>query len=197
MTPEQLQQYVDAALKQRDQFNLVFYPLTVVLSIGGAWLISYVRQKGKNLATKEDIAKITRTQEEIRTELANHSHFSRARYDLEVEIYKNLWPKLLNFYRASSFTDVRKKEDQDNFNKIKNEVQTAIRENKPFYSDEICQELLTFEFLCEDKRFLEIVAISIPLTGDKADSYLELHKKIESQLQKVEKAIRNRLIKFD
>lgn len=197
MTPEQLQQYFDTALKQRDQFNLVFYPLTVVLSIGGAWLISYVRQKGKNLATKEDIAKITRTQEEIRIELANHSHFSRARYDHEVEIYKNLWPKLFNFYRASSFSDVRNEEDRNNFNKIKNDVQTTIRENKPFYSDEICRELLTFENLCEDKQFLEIVAISIPLTGDKADSYLKLQKQIQSQLEKVEKAIRNRLIKFD
>jgi hypothetical protein len=163
----------------------------------GAFFGAYLQQKGKNLATKEDIAKITRTQEEIRTELANHSHFSRARYDHEVEIYKNLWPKLFNFYRASSFTDVRNIEDQKDFNKIKNEVQTAIRENKPFFSDDICRELLTFEYLCDDKRFLEKVAISIPLTGDKADSYLELHKQIETQLAKIEKVIRERLIKFD
>ena len=197
MTPEQLQQYVDAALKQRDQFNLVFYPLTIVLSLGGAWLISYCREKGKNLATKEDISKITQIQETIRTELANHSHFSHACYDHEVEIYKNLWPKLVNFYRVSSFTDVRNQEDRKKFNEINEEVHTAIRDNKPFFSDEICRELLTFQHLCEDKRFSEIVAISVPLTGDKANSYLELHKQIQSQLEKVEKAIRDRLIKFD
>src|SRR5664279_4292154 len=99
MTPEQLQQYVDAALRQRDQFHLVFYPLTVVLSIGGAWLFSYAREKGKNLATKEDISAITKAQEEIRNELANRSHFSRVRYDREMEIYKKVWPVLVNFHQ--------------------------------------------------------------------------------------------------
>ena len=77
MTPEQLQQYVDTALKQRDQFNLVFYPLTIVLSIGGAWLISYFREKGKNLATKEDIAEITRKQEEIKKDEMRHGNGGR------------------------------------------------------------------------------------------------------------------------
>src|SRR5450759_344910 len=100
MKPEQLQQYVDAALKQRDQFNLVFYPLTVVLSIGSAWLFSYAREKGKNLATKEDISAITNTQEAIRNELANRSHFSRVRYDREMEVYQKVWPKLMNFFEA-------------------------------------------------------------------------------------------------
>jgi hypothetical protein len=197
MTPEQLQQYIDAALKQRDQFNLVFYPLTFVLSIGGAWLISYVREKGKNLATKEDVAEITRKQEEIRTELANHSHFSRARYDHEVEIYKNLWPKLVDFYRISCLLDPRKTEDGKSFNEKHEEMHKAIRENKPFFSDEICKELLAFQHLCDDKRFLEIVSLTSQPTEEKRNSYLELQKKIHPQLEKVEIAIRDRLIKFD
>jgi hypothetical protein len=197
MTPEQLQQYVDAALKQRDQFNLIFYPLTIILSIGGAWLISYVRQKGKNLATKEDVAKITQIQEEIRTELANHSHFSRARYDHEVEIYKDLWPKLIEFYRTSYLLDPRSAEDGKRFNQIKEEVQKAIRDKKPFFSDGICKELLAFQYLCDDKRFLEIVSLTSQLTDEKRNSYLELQKQIQSQLEKVEKAIRDRLIEFD
>ena len=197
MTPEQLQQYVDEVLKKRDQIDFVFYPLVIVLSLGAAWLFSYLREKGKNLATKEDIQSITETQEKIRTELANHSHFSRARYDHEVEIYKNLWPKLMNFYFASNFTDVRNNADRKKFHEIQSEVVTAIRENKPFFSDEIYLELMAFEYLCEDKKFSEVVAISVPRTEEKHNSYLELTKQIQFQLGKVEKAIRTRLIKFD
>jgi hypothetical protein len=98
MTPEQLQQYVDAALKQRDQFNFVIYPLTIVLSIGGAWIISYVREKGKNLATKEDIAEITQKVESIKTDLAGKQHFSRLRYEREIELYREIWTLVHQFY---------------------------------------------------------------------------------------------------
>ncbi len=175
--------------------------LTILLSLvagaAGAFFGAYLREKGKNFATKEDIQTITETQEKIRTELANNSHFSRARYDHEVAIYKNLWPKLINFYFISNFMDVRNDADQKKFHEIQNAVVTAIRDNKPFFSEEIYRELMAFEYLCEDKKFSEIVAISIPLTGDKADSYLKLQKQIQPQLEKVEKAIRDRLIKFD
>jgi hypothetical protein len=101
MTPEQLQQYVDAALNQRDQFSLVFYPLTIVLSIGGALLISYAREKGKNLATKEDIAEITQKVESIKTDLAGKQHFSRLRYEREIELYREIWTLVHQFYLKS------------------------------------------------------------------------------------------------
>jgi hypothetical protein len=175
--------------------------LTVIISIiagaTGAFFGAYLREKGKNFATKEDIKAITKIQEEIRTELANHSHFSRARYNHEVEIYKDLWPKLVEFYRTSYLLDPRSAEDGKRFNQIKEEVQKAIRDKKPFFSDGICKELLAFQYLCEDKRFLEIVSLTAQLTEEKRNSYLELQKQIQSQLEKVEKAIRDRLIKFD
>ena len=101
MTPEQLQQYVDTALKQRERFNLVFYLLTIVLSIGGSWLISYVREKGKNLATKEDIAEITQKVESIKTDLAGKQHFSRLRYEREIELYREIWTLVHQFYLKS------------------------------------------------------------------------------------------------
>jgi hypothetical protein len=58
MTPEQLQQYVDAALKQRDQFNLVFYPLTVILVSAalGSFLTS--AKKERTLQPRKTLLKL-------------------------------------------------------------------------------------------------------------------------------------------
>jgi hypothetical protein len=198
MTPEQLQQYVDAALKQRDQFNLVFYPLTIVLSIGGAWLIYYVSEKGKNLATKEDIHAITKAQEEIRNELANRSHFSRARYDREMEVYQKVWPKLMYFFQATYYSeDIKPTATQNRFAEARDEVILVIRENTPFFAKEIREELLAFQFVCHDHRSLETLLQRRDLTPEELKQYSASHDKIKAQLDKVEDAIRNRLNKFD
>lgn len=63
----------------------------------GGWIIAYIKQKGQNLATKEDIAEITRRQEEIKAELANRSHFSRLRYEREMAVYQAVWKDLCDF----------------------------------------------------------------------------------------------------
>ncbi len=198
MTPEQLQQYVDAALKQRDQFNLVFYPLTIVLSVGGAWLISYVGQKGKNLATKEDIRAITKAQEEIRNELANRSHFSRARYDREMEVFQKVWPKLMSFFQATYLSeDITPTTTQNRYAEARDEVIMVIRENIPFFAKEIRQEVLAFQLLCEEHRLYETLLRRRDLTSEEMKNYSVSHNKIKAQLDKVEEAIRNRLSKFD
>ena len=170
---------------------------SIIAGAVGAFFGAYLQQKGKNLATKEDIAKITRTQEEIKTELANRSHFSRARYDKEVEIYQKVWPKLLNFYDVTNQMDVANEVDRKRFNDARQEVFTVIRDNKPFFPDENCKEFLAFQYLCEDKRFLEMISNVRVMTPEKENLNLELPKQIQSQLEKIEKAIRNRLIKFD
>jgi hypothetical protein len=180
MTPEQLQQYVDAALKQRDQFDLVFYPLTIVLSIGGAWLISYLREKGKNLATKEDIRAITKAQEEIRNELANRSHFSRARYDREMEVYQKVWPKLMYFFQATYYSeDISPTAPQNRFAQARDEVIMVIRENIPFFAKDIREELLAFQLVCNDHRLLETLLQRRDLTPEELKQYNVSHDKIK------------------
>jgi hypothetical protein len=195
MTPEQLQQYFDEVLKKREQFDFVFYPLVIVLSLGAAWLFSYLREKGKNLATKEDIKAITEIQEEIRTKLANQSHFSRVRYECEMGIYQKVWPKLMNFWGIILTADVST--GQPDYGKARNEMIEVIRENKPFFPKEIWQEVQAFQKLCEGKRFSELVLRFRELNSDEKKSYFESSDKIKAQLDKVEEAIRNRLSKFD
>jgi hypothetical protein len=173
---------------------------TIIVSIiaggVGAFLGAYLKQKGKNFATKEDVAKITQIQEEIRTKLANQSHFSRIRYEREMEIYQKVWAKLVSFWEVIFYADVSTTGQQD-YGKTRNEMIEAIRENKPFFPKEIWQEVQAFQKLCEGKRFSELLLRFRELNDDEKKNYFESSDKIKVQLDKVEEAIRNRLGKFD
>ena len=59
MTPEQIQNTVELAISQGILFPWWSYILFIVLSGLASYLAVYLREKGKNLATKEDIGKIT------------------------------------------------------------------------------------------------------------------------------------------
>jgi hypothetical protein len=97
--------------------------LGLVAGLLGAYLKSYGSEKGKNLATKEDIEEITRkvegvkTQhaaqlestkkdhareiEELRSELSHRSHISRMQFEKEFRIYEEVWAKLVDLRSAT------------------------------------------------------------------------------------------------
>lgn len=56
----------------------------------GAYFGTYLREKGKNLATKEDIQVLTRKTEEIRTELSGGLWLEQRRWDMKRELYSVL-----------------------------------------------------------------------------------------------------------
>jgi hypothetical protein len=200
VTPEQLQQYVDEAFKKREQFDVVFYPLVIILSLGAAWLFSYLRQKGKNLATKEDVAAITTTVESIKSELASKQHFSRVRYEIETKIYSQIWEKLVAFEESVQSLVVKKDQPVESpelkrCNDARNNLIDAIKNNRPFYPREIWKELIICQQLCQGLKMLKNPEfLSDP---NLRKEYHELPLKIQTQLDKVEEAIRNRLSKFD
>src|SRR5258708_22969487 len=106
--PDELRVYVDAAVKQRDNYLLLYLVLAAVISFLGGWLGAYVTQKGKNVATKEDIGQITTEVESVKTEFAGHleslkadittrTYYSQIRYQRETEVYKDIWEKAYAF----------------------------------------------------------------------------------------------------
>src|SRR5262245_32799384 len=60
----------------------------------GAYFGSYLRQKGKNLATKEDIDLVGRKIEEIKTEIAGGLWVAQSRWTFRAEVYKNLFESI-------------------------------------------------------------------------------------------------------
>lgn len=79
----------------------------------GTLLGSYLKRKGQNIATQEDITEITdrvesvrrehlSEMEELRTELAKTIHVHRAQVELELDAYRAVWTKLVAAQRATA-----------------------------------------------------------------------------------------------
>lgn len=68
MTPEEIRSAINAVLA--DKVVLTWWQLGLVILLTGlaAYLGAYLKKKGENLATKEDIAELTRKVESVRTE---------------------------------------------------------------------------------------------------------------------------------
>lgn len=104
---------------------LKFGVLQVVVAFVAVYLAAYIREKGKNLATSEDIHEITRQIESIKTEYAKELESLRAgystglkyfesqlsrrrqvdgiRFEKEFQVYQDVWAALIEFQRSVHF----------------------------------------------------------------------------------------------
>jgi hypothetical protein len=75
----------------------VYLPALFVIALIagiGAYFGSYLREKGKNLATKEDIDLIVRKTEEIKADIAGGLWVAQSRWTFRAEVYKNLFESI-------------------------------------------------------------------------------------------------------
>jgi hypothetical protein len=221
MTPDDLKHYVDQALSNRHQWALIYWILVPVISIGGSWLISYLKEKGKNAATKEDVGEITRKiessksfygerLEQLKTELAARSHYSKVRYEREMEIFKEVSPKLHALRVAvaglrppqdprlspGQTQEERNRERLKLFNSAHFEFMQTIEINRPFYPPEIWKELMALRNLC----WIEATEFSLFDPKSQQDYWVQAYENtdaIEKQVVKVYDAMRTRLTEFD
>jgi hypothetical protein len=70
MEPTQIKAIIDDALRDPRNFPILAYVLVFVLAGLGAFAASYLRRKGENVATKEDVAELTDLVERVRTQYA-------------------------------------------------------------------------------------------------------------------------------
>ncbi|MFY4862381.1 hypothetical protein ACOTWK_05850 [Aliarcobacter butzleri] len=66
MTPEALKEIVENVINQKFEYYNFYLLGAIFLSVLIAYFISYFKEKGKNLATKEDIEEITNKLESIK-----------------------------------------------------------------------------------------------------------------------------------
>jgi hypothetical protein len=130
------------------------------------YLSSYFIEKGKNLATKEDIADITARMEEVRTqyatqlervrfELAHTGNIQRFQYETEFKTYQEIWEALVLVQSAvqalrpmidTHLPDKaeREKRDQDRvnvFGKAFNDFSRIVYKSRPFFPKEIFTQI--------------------------------------------------------
>ena len=64
----------------------VFHALPFVFGLFGGFLASYMNEKGKNLATRDDVERITKLQEEIRSEISGKMWSRQKNWELKKEV---------------------------------------------------------------------------------------------------------------
>ncbi|WP_028215333.1 hypothetical protein [Paraburkholderia mimosarum] len=63
---------------------MLTFLMTIIASGLGAYFSTYLKEKGKNLATKEDIGELTRIVEEIKNEHAKELELLKSRHQLRM-----------------------------------------------------------------------------------------------------------------
>ena len=133
----------------------------------------------------------------IKSVIENKQHFSRIRYEREINIYLQVWAKCLTLRDAvkalpvydTSHPELQSAPMQE-FIKAYDGLCLAVRNNCPFYPQEIWKELKDFQKICYELSLI----IKTPNRGIELEALLE---RIDSQLDKVESSVRSRLDKFD
>jgi hypothetical protein len=198
MTLEELKA-VKAAWEQREILAIIL----AALGVGAITLLgSYLKEKGKNRALKEDLAQLTRKVESIKSEIASKEHFSRYRYELEVGLYKDFWKKLHPVYEAALFFQLSHdmQARAETLGKANREFFDSIRDNIPFYPREIWEQLRAFSDTCTSLASAQSMVMGVRNEG--ASNELQgrigtLQAKAREQVEGIESAIRQRVRKFD
>ena len=131
-----------------------------------SYLPKYFEEKGKNLATKEDIGAITDEVEKVKTqyskdieilksELLRQSHSHKVRYEYEFKILTEIWDALI--YLRNKTLNLRPVFDQHTPGESENERKAIrlkefseaytglidkVEKNKPFYPSSIHSKLI-------------------------------------------------------
>jgi len=129
------------------------------------YLPSYTKEKGKNLATREDIEEITDKIESVKTEYAKELeglksqlnakfHAQTVRFEKEFHVYEKIWKALLEIKNSTvklrPISDTvdsrvseedRKRERLERFGKAFDCFYPAVYENKPFFPPDIFTRL--------------------------------------------------------
>lgn len=157
MTPENLKEVLEKIINNKFEYYELYLfisiAITVIVSIISSFVISYLKEKGKNLATKEDISDITTKIENIKQENVkeienikqnnqknfdlfqkqNELHFSelkntKDRYNSkQFEIYNTLWTSLIELkFSADDLWEEATQKNLKNFSTKVSEAKKSI-----------------------------------------------------------------------
>lgn len=166
----------------------------------GAYIGSYLRQKGQNLATREDLAQITQVQESIRSKLAVQVHFGRLRYEREFEVYREVWRAVRKFYSESIMSGQWPEPSSGSGSAAPTktswleswrELDRVVEDNKPFYPNELWRELSEFTECSRRMAWSYRNREAAPAERQSDQEHAK------AKYACVEDAIRRRLAKFD
>jgi hypothetical protein len=152
-------------------WDVLVVALVALLPLGVLFLRSYFQEKGKNLATRQDIEEITekiegvRKQytseiEVLRSNLSRQSHIHNIAFEKEFEILSEVWASLVELQAAAmglrpvlDSVDPKESEDERKQKRLKQFGEAfgaftrVVIKNRPFYPTEIYSQLLSLRGL--------------------------------------------------
>lgn len=205
MTPEQIQNVVETAISQGNLFPWWSYILLIVLSGLACYFAVYLREKGKNLATKEDIGKITDEIEKVKLKYAIESHRFQVAYSgllkKLAEVIEELYHLIVDteemFGRFVDFAEWKDDPSKDELRKdggrLLYEFLRKYKKNRIYFSEEVCEKLKSYS----DSISEVVMPFSIALTiknedghfKDFTNEWVKSNKDFNEKIPKVRKTI--------
>lgn len=195
--------------------NSLLYAAALVLTFVGGFLIerflpSYFSEKGKNLATKEDIKGITDKIESVRADYARRSHVHEMTFDHEFEILAEAWKALVDLRAATQSLrpigdyslgedeteEDRKKQRLQKFHASQSTFRSVVEKHQPFYPQEIYDSLFELMMIAYDEADEYGIRDSEKRPLDRAywQSALNNQKQILALAEKICSQIRARIV---
>jgi hypothetical protein len=194
-----------------DTFDALLGIVQIIILIAGgfflkSYLPTYLAEKGKNLATKEDIKDITEKIEAVRSQYAKQQHMHQMAFDKEFDILSEVWATLVDLRNATlglrpildyshpNETEEKRKRLQK-FAECYNAFTNIVEKNKPFYPKQIYQPLFEIMMVTSDEsaQFSYWDPNRRPFNQQYWDKALENQRSMLEAIDKVCEQIRERI----
>jgi len=146
MKPEEIKALIQATIKGKIKHFWIYILLSVIIGFGSAFATEFFKNKGKNLATKQDIENITRKIEDVKAQIQNQQEIEKQKRQLKYDaILSSL--SLVDAYLSQVLTPNKEKKE-----KIKKQFATTEE------AREIHNKLI---LTCESTEVVELFALII------------------------------------
>lgn len=85
MSPEEIKEIIGKIIDNKIEYYWIYLVLSAIVTSAIVLLFQYFNEKGKNYATKQDIADITRKIEEVKAEVQNQQEVEKQKRQLKYE----------------------------------------------------------------------------------------------------------------
>jgi hypothetical protein len=220
MNPDELKAYVDGALSHHDNDQLLCLILLPILCAIGGWLGAYAKQKGTNLATKEDVEEITAKVESVKTSFGGQleslktnldarRHYGQLRYEREIKVFEEVWQKMYHVNKAAVELQIHAvgprttSESPDKSDILRRfaganvDLYECVWRNRPFYPEAIWKELNGLHNLYVTEGIKQVVDAPGEAGIEEWKTVGKKLQAIQDRLDQVCELIRARLKDFD
>ena len=225
MTPEQMVSALDKTLAKHDIWTAVIALSSVIVGMGITLLFGYVKKRLENTASISDAWELTSETEaakapysvrleKVKAILGHRSHFNKIRYEREIEVYRKLWPTLVDlkdiaqqlrpFFEVTfghQTDDARKSLKVNLFMERQLDAYKIVNKERPFFPPEIWVQLNALLKTTQDEfvnfNFIDQSGLEKEEALRQIQKAEENQQQITEQIDRICEAIRVRLDKFD